>query len=68
MNFSQAVAVRFLKGFVSGGLASVTVLLATGFSIKSLSDIKHFGVLVLGAFVSGGLLGLQKAWSWQPVQ
>lgn len=55
---------RFIKGFISGGIASVVFALQAGFTITSVSDLKHYGGIVLVAFVTGGLLAIEKAITW----
>ena len=62
----QSVSIRFLKGFVSGGLASVAALINAGVTISSLDEFANFGFALLAAFVTGGLLAIEKLWSWQP--
>lgn len=61
-------AKRFVKGFVAGGLASVVVMLNAGLSFSSADQAKHVAVLVFGAFVTGGLLALEKMYNFAPQQ
>lgn len=61
----QSVLLRFVKGFVSGGLGSVAVLLSAGIPA---TDLKKLGLALITAFISGGLLALEKAYNWQPIQ
>lgn len=60
----QAIAVRFLKGFVAGGIASMVGLLQGGVTVTSLVDLRNLGAALLVAFVTGGLLAVQKWVSW----
>jgi hypothetical protein len=60
----QAVAARFAKGFIAGGLSSVAALLVTGVSLSTMGDWANFGFALLTAFLTGGLLGVQKLYSW----
>lgn len=63
MSKLQSVFLRFAKGFVAGGLASVGVLLSVGLPA---TDLKKLGLALLTAFLSGGLLAVEKAYNWQP--
>lgn len=56
---------RFLKGFIAGGLASVSVSLNAGFTITSLEDIKQFSFALVVAFLTGGILSIEKALNWR---
>lgn len=56
----QRIALRFLRGFVAGGLTSSAALLALGTTITSLEDLKKFGIALAVAFGTGGLLALDK--------
>lgn len=57
---------RFAKAFIAGGLGSVGVLLGAGVAIKSLEEAKHLALILLGAFITGGIMGLEKAINFQP--
>lgn len=58
----KSVAMRFVKGFIAGGLASVGVFLSVSVDV---SDLKKLGLSLLAAFISGGLLAVEKAYNWQ---
>lgn len=51
-----------------GGVSSLVLALAQTPSLNTLADLKTW-LLALGvAFVTGGLMALEKALSWQAVQ
>lgn len=60
-----AVLKRFLKAFVGGGLGAVGALLSVGVTISSLGDAKNLSFALIAAFVSGGLMALEKAITWK---
>lgn len=62
---NQAILKRFLKAFVGGGVGAIGLLLAQGISVHSLADLQHLGQITLAAFISGGLLAIEKMLSWQ---
>lgn len=64
MNKYKSVALRFLKGFVAAGLASVGAFLAAGVTIKSVEDLKALLIPLAIAFVTGGLLSIEKLVNW----
>lgn len=55
-----SVMLRFLRGFVAGGISSCAVLLGAGINVASTEDLQGLGIALLGAFLSGGLLALDK--------
>lgn len=57
---------RFAKGFVAGGVGSVLAIVSGGVSFASLGEAKHLGLVLLGAFVTGGLLAVEKMYNFQP--
>lgn len=61
----KASAMRFLKGFVAGGLASVATFLAAGVTIHDLSQLQTFAYPLAMAFVTGGILGIEKLLTWK---
>lgn len=67
MNQLKSSLVRFIKAFIAGGVGSVILLLSSGVKITSLDDAKHIGLVVIGAFVVGGLMALEKALNWIPI-
>lgn len=68
MPMIKSVIKRFIKGFIAGGIASVALAIDAGFSITSVNDLKQMGWALLVAFVTGGLLSLEKAIRWTPEQ
>lgn len=63
----QSVALRFLKGFIAAGLASVATVLAAGATIHNLTDLKTLGISLVIPFITGGLLAVEKMITWQDV-
>lgn len=63
MSKFESVLIRFVKGFVAGGLASIGMLLASGLPA---TDLRKLAIALLTAFLSGGLLAVEKAYNWQP--
>jgi hypothetical protein len=63
---SKAVVLlkRFIRGFVAGGLASVAAQLATNIVISNIADLKKLGISLAVAFISGGILAIEKALRW----
>lgn len=54
-----SVAKRFLRAFISGGLASIVLVPAlTGFSLE---ELKTWALMLVYAFVTGGIMALDKA-------
>jgi len=64
----KSILKRFLKGFISGGIASAVLLLQAGVAIKSFADLKTLGFALGVAFVTGGLLAIEKGLNWKPEQ
>lgn len=54
------IAKRFLRGFLAAGIASVSATLAAGVTVTSLEDLKKLGLSLAVAFISGGLLSIDK--------
>ena len=52
---------RFLYSFLAGGL-SAFAMIAPG-NLENLKDIKTWAIMAGFAFISGGILGLQKAFT-----
>lgn len=61
----KSVAKRFLKGFIAGGLASTAAFLSAGITIHSLEDLRNLAIPLVIAFVTGGLLAVEKLLSWK---
>lgn len=62
MDRLKSAGLRFIKGFVAGGLSSVAVLLPVSVG----TDLKKFSLSILIAFISGGLLAIEKMINWTP--
>lgn len=62
----KSVIKRFFKGFVSGGIAYAVISLNTGMTVSSFNDLKTLAITVGIAFVTGGLLAVEKALNWTP--
>lgn len=67
MTKTQSVIRRFIKGFIAGGLASTSMVLAGGITLTSIEDIKSLSYSLILAFITGGILALEKMLNWQPV-
>ncbi len=52
---------RFAKAFIAGGVASILVQLAQVPNFATLSELKPWLISLAVAFVSGGLMALEKA-------
>lgn len=64
----KSVALRFVKAFLAGGASSVVLALAQAPSLNTLADLKTW-LLALGmAFLTGGVLAVEKAVNWTPAQ
>ena len=63
-----SIANRFLKGFVAGGYSSMLAQLAMGVTITSTLDLKKFAYSLVVAFLTGGLLAIEKLWNWTPAE
>jgi len=58
---TKTVLLRFVRGFLAGGLANLAAILAASkFSVSSLTDLQTLAYAVGIAFVTGGLLALDK--------
>lgn len=73
MNKVQSVAFRFVKGFVAGGLAQLTVFLgssANGINVSNTTQLKQLGLGIFTSFLIGGILATEKALTWteQPTE
>lgn len=64
----RSVVTRFGKAFIYGGLASVLAQLAIVPTLATLEDLKTWGTALLFAFLTGGIMALEKALNWQPKQ
>lgn len=61
----KSIIKRFIKGFLSGGIASMVVVLESAQNINTFGDIKTLAVASTIAFISGGLLAIEKWISWK---
>lgn len=61
----QAVFKRFAKGFLAGGLSSVSLIIGAGFQFHNLADVRTYFTALLFGFLTGGLLAIEKMMSWQ---
>jgi len=65
---TKAVIIRFLKGFIAGGIASIIPMLAV---INPKEFMENSSIIVYNlfvAFLSGGLLAIEKSLRWQNPQ
>lgn len=60
----EAIVKRFLKAFIAGGLASIGVLVANGVTFSDEKEFKNFLLTLVGAFITGGIMAIQKWYSW----
>lgn len=56
---------RFIRGFISGGIASVLALFSMGTVISSLAEFKDFVYALAIAFLTGGLMAVDKLLRWE---
>lgn len=61
---TEAVAKRFFKMFILGGIASIAVLFTTIPTISSVTDLKKFCIGLFIAFFTGGFAAIEKSSSW----
>lgn len=61
---SAVIFKRFLRGFLAGGLAAVAAQLATSVTLHNIDDLKKLGASLAVAFITGGLLAIEKALRW----
>lgn len=54
------LAKRFARAFVAGGVAAVATFLATGTQMSDFKDFDVFAVPLTMAFVTGGLMAIDK--------
>lgn len=54
------VMMRFARGAVAGGIASVAAFLAAGINITDTDGLKKLGFAICTSFISGALLALDK--------
>lgn len=61
---SAVIFNRFIKAFLAGGLASIGVLIANGVSFSNEQELKNLIVTLVGAFLTGGIMAIQKWYTW----
>lgn len=61
----KSAVIRFLKGFVAGGIAQVILIINAGLTISSIVDVKAVLTAVVVGFLTGGLLAMQKMLAWK---
>lgn len=59
------LAKRFARGFVAGGLASVVSMIQAGIVINTIEDLRPIGYAMATAFITGGILAIEKLSRWQ---
>lgn len=57
----KSVILRFIRGFVAGGIASVMVAISSGISFHNVGELKSVLLLLAMAFITGGFLATDKA-------
>lgn len=61
MNLRSKEAVkRFVRGFIAGGLAAVVEAIGAGITIRDTNDLKAMGFILSYAFITGGILAIDK--------
>lgn len=63
VSLQRRVFMRFIKVFLSGGLASLTVSLAQTPTFTDWMSVKTWGTTLLIAFLAGGIAALEKYFS-----
>jgi hypothetical protein len=61
----KSIFKRFLKGFIASGVATSLLVLSSGVVINSLEDLKQFIVSLFVAFLTGGLMAVEKGLRWK---
>lgn len=62
----KTIATRFLRAFAAGGVASVLAVFSLGVQIKSWEDLSQFAVAIMIAFMTGGLMAIDKLIRYKP--
>ena len=62
-SFSKVIVRRFVKAFIAGGLAGLTMILAQNPNpaIANLAELKTWMITLVYAFIVGGVMALEKA-------
>lgn len=59
--YLKTVAKRFFRAFLAGGLAQISLTLTTTpINLATLEDLKKWGTVLAVAFVTGGVMALDK--------
>ncbi len=66
MNVVSMVLKRFLKGFISGGIAQVLLIIGPGLSFHSVAELKTLLSTLVFGFLVGGLLAAEKMYQLKP--
>ena len=65
--FAWSVFKRFLRAFVSGGAAQLVLMFASGnVAIDSWNDFSHWLIVLLVAFITGGVMAIDKLLRFDP--
>jgi hypothetical protein len=61
--FSKVIFRRFIKSFLAGGFAGLTIMLSQNPNpaISNLVELKTWGITLGYAFLVGGIMALEKA-------
>lgn len=58
---TKAIVLRFLRGFVAGGVANLAAILtASHFTVSSLADLQALSYVLAIAFITGAIMALDK--------
>jgi hypothetical protein len=60
----KSVSLRFLKGFIAAGLAQVALTINAGLTISSMAELNNVLGVLAAAFLTGGVLALEKMMNW----
>lgn len=64
---TKTIVLRFLRGFVAGGIANLAAILAASqFDLHSLADLQALAYLLGIAFLTGGIMALDKMLRYEP--
>lgn len=64
MNKAKSILGKIVKGFIAGGVASVTVSLSQGYSISSIAEATALLKIIATGFITGGFLAAIKYTTW----
>lgn len=63
----NSIVKRFLKGFVAGGIASALMIVKSTSVLSTWHDMQMFAFALIVGFITGGLLAVEKALSWEDI-